>query len=43
MEDIGLIPKDEVSDVAIQLVTYNGNKESAYGSLRVNFDFNNGE
>lgn len=43
MEDINLIPRDEVSDVAVQLVTYNGNKESAYGSLRVDFDFNNGE
>ena len=43
MEDIDLIPPEEVADVSVQLVTYNGNGKSAYGSLWVQFEFTDGE
>ncbi|CAM9200045.1 unnamed protein product [Ascophyllum nodosum] len=42
MEDIDLIPPEEVADVSVQLVTYNGNGKSAYGSLWVQFEFTDG-
>lgn len=37
-----MIPTDEVRSVAVQLVTYNGNEKSAYGSINIHFGFDHG-
>ena len=34
---------DEVRSVALQMITYNGNQQSAYGSIHIDFDFERGE
>lgn len=39
---LDVIPQDEVRSVTVQLVTYNGNQQSAYGTLSIDFDFNHG-
>lgn len=43
MDSLNVIPTEEVRDVTVQLVTYNGNHRSAYGSIHINFDFDHGE
>lgn len=43
MESLDVIPTNEVRSVTVQLVTYNGNQQSAYGSINIEFDFTNGE
>lgn len=42
MDDLDVIPQDEVRSVTVQLVTYNGNLQSAYGTISIDFDFNLG-
>ena len=42
MDHLDVIPEDEVRSVTIQLVTYNGNLQSAYGTISIDFDFNHG-
>ncbi|CAM9584781.1 unnamed protein product [Ectocarpus sp. 4 AP-2014] len=42
MEDLDVIPRDEVRSVNIQLVTYNGNQGSAFGSINIGFTFDHG-
>lgn len=42
MEDLEVIPRDEVQSVSVQLVTYNGNQKSAYGSISIDFYFEDG-
>lgn len=43
LEELQVIPPDEVRSVSVQLVTYNGNQKSAYGTIYVDFDFEDGE
>ncbi|CAN0206803.1 unnamed protein product, partial [Ectocarpus sp. 12 AP-2014] len=42
MEDLDVIPRDEVRSVSVQLVTYNGNQGSAFGSINIGFTFDHG-
>ncbi|CAM9245358.1 unnamed protein product, partial [Laminaria digitata] len=42
MEDLDIIPPEEVKSVSVQLVTYNGNLKSAFGSIFVDFSFDHG-
>lgn len=42
MEDLDLIPPDDVKSVSVQLVTYNGNQKSAFGSISIDFKFEDG-
>ncbi|CAM9198098.1 unnamed protein product, partial [Laminaria digitata] len=42
MEDLDIIPPQEVKSVSVQLVTYNGNQKSAFGSIYVDFTFEDG-
>ncbi|CAM9848987.1 unnamed protein product [Ectocarpus sp. 6 AP-2014] len=42
MEDLDVIPRDEVRSVNVQLVTYNGNQGSAFGSINIGFTFDHG-
>ncbi|CAN0001978.1 unnamed protein product [Ectocarpus fasciculatus] len=42
MEDVEVIPRDEVRSVNVQLVTYNGNQGSAFGSINIGFTFDHG-
>ncbi|CAB1099210.1 unnamed protein product [Ectocarpus sp. CCAP 1310/34] len=39
MEDLDVIPRHEVRSVNVQLVTYNGNQGSAFGSINLGFTF----
>eukprot|EP00904_Undaria_pinnatifida_P010525 jgi/Undpi1/6602/HiC_scaffold_20.g09081.m1 len=39
MEDLEVIPPDDVHSVSVQLITYNGNQKSAYGSISMDFQF----
>ncbi|CAN0442803.1 unnamed protein product [Ectocarpus sp. 12 AP-2014] len=43
MEDLDVIPRDEVRSVNVQLVTYNGNQGSAFGSINIGFTFDHGK
>ncbi len=43
MDSLDVIPTDEVRSVTVQLVTYNGNLRSAYGSMHISFGFDHGE
>ena len=42
MEDLDIIPPEEVQSVSVQLVTFNGNQKSAFGSISVDFSFEDG-
>lgn len=42
MEDLDIIPPEEVKSVSVQLVTYNGHQKSAFGSISVDFSFEDG-
>ena len=42
MEDLEVIPPEEVKKVSVQLITYNGNQKSAYGSIFIDFKFDDG-
>ena len=42
MEDLEVIPPDDVHSVSVQLITYNGNQKSAYGSISMDFQFQDG-
>eukprot|EP00752_Nemacystus_decipiens_P012801 g11336.t1 len=42
MDHLDVIPQDEVRSVTVQLVTYNGNLPSAYGTMSIDFDFSHG-
>lgn len=42
MDHLDVIPEDEVRSVTVQLVTYNGNQPSAYGTISIDFDFSHG-
>ena len=42
MEDLDIIPPEEVKSVSVQLVTYNGHHKSAFGSISVDFSFEDG-
>ena len=43
MEDLDIIPPEEVKSVSVQLITYNGNQKSAYGSIFISFNFDDGQ
>lgn len=43
MEDLDIIPPEEVKTVSVQLATYNGNQKTAFGSIFVEFNFEDGE